>query len=120
MQVIGRYEIIEYAYKTNDELEKHSNTMSKDGWNQSEIFIDTKERLCVRYTRAQLSERKLVKDVIKGVSADRVVIKCFDKVIYNDSLEFLTNGIRVSDRLLWGRVVISASEQSKILTLVVQ
>lgn len=120
MQVVGKYEIVEYAYKTNDEMVKHNEAMESDGWRRNEIFVDTKERLCSRYVRTILSERKLVKDTIKGVSADRVVIKCYDKVIYNDTLDSLRKGERIGDRLLWGRTVMSQSEQNKILTLVVQ
>lgn len=120
MQLIGKYEIVEYAYKTHDEMLKHQEVLNAGGWKQDSVFIDTKTQLCAKYIKTGVSECQYVKDVITGVSANRVVIKCFDKIIYNDLLEYLVKGERVMDRLLQDRLVISQSVQNGILTLVVQ
>lgn len=120
MQVIEKYEGITYKYKTKEEFVSHKESMLKAGWEFVEVFVIGNTDICARYKKVAMTDINKVKDIVKMSNAEHIVIKSsFGKVLYSDDKEFLIKNVRISDRLLCKKDVLSYSEQNGILTVVV-
>ena len=119
MQLIGKAEVVTYAYTSYEEMHRHLRTMQKDGWLKESDFVGTDNAFCVVYRRDTMQSEQTIKDLLRGVTAPRVIVKSYDKELYNDTADMLVKGMRISDRLLWDKVVLSYALDNNILTIMV-
>ncbi len=120
MYLLRKYQTVTYSYDSAKEYMEHREQLQDTGWHFDNATLDVQNRLCATYSSILDSAMETVRQAIDKSKSAVVVIKCGNKVLFNDTIEFLRQETRISDRILCEKVVISKNEANQVLTLVVQ
>lgn len=120
MHLLRKYQTVTYGYDSAKEYIGHREQLQDAGWRFDNAILDAQNRLCATYSSILDGATETVRQAIDKSKSTVVVIKCGNKVLFNDTIEFLRQETRISDRILCEKIVISKNEVNQVLTLAVQ
>lgn len=120
MHLLRKYQSMIYSYDSTKEYMAHREQLESAGWHFDSAILDAQHRFCATYSAVIDGSMETVKQAIDRSKATAVVIKSGNVVLFNDTIDFLRQEVRISDRILCRKFVVSKNEVNKVLTLVVQ